>query len=363
MEKAGNPVRLAYIISITFHAVLALALVTVRFYYPAQKPESRLDLYLISALAAAPEPIETESPASDAVNMPSPPEPERSETVSSSAGTTAPSAGESAAAQQSALPELAEEIPLVSESGDVEIPVTPHRFTPFADGDFSRPYADSSYLTPFQKGEILFEGMPYALHPSWKPRKGAEPVRPEDATDERREFDGEMMGIQMNGPLALIPGVKHIGKSILWDIQDANHQDHVDDMRRTMFATVNERDVRFLILMWRDGLLDLISLSRRDRTFLAAIPADRPQTNKSYLRTMYNKGLADELQVGGRVVFRATFPRTEVLSVLCYGAYDSLRVPEPESRLKLVDLITACYNPALSEIVIPDSLTFSTSDR
>ena len=228
----------------------------------------------------------------------------------------------------------------------------PYRFTPFADGDFRRPYADSSGVSPFERGAVLFEGEPWELRPSWIPEEDV-PLSSEEATDERRKFTPELFGIHMDGPLGIIPFMVYAGKIIALDFREGDHPEKVARMRDSRFAGVTERDIRFMILVWREGLLDPVAMTRRDRLFVECCPETPPRTHARYLWFMYRRGLVDALVVGGRMVFRAAFPRDEMLSVLSAEAYGG---DDTEERFGLARLILACYDHTAVAVAIPDSL-------
>jgi len=337
-------------LSLVFHAVLAVVFIFIRFERPA-RDTGLVELFLYESPADTPAvpqaPAGSRRPERQAVELA-----ERRAVVT-------PAAPDVAAPEPS--PSATVDLPAVRQPDRPAEPILkrpphPRRFTPYADGDMSRPYADSSGMSPFERGETLFEGTPYALRPSSQVETEPAPVPPEEARDERRTFRDEMLGVRMTGPLMLIPGAIHAAKSLVRGFRDREHRNRIEEMRRNHLAGITERDVRFLILMWRDGLLDPAALSRRDRLFLGGSPPAEPETNAASLGSMYDRGLADVLQVGGRIVFRATFSKAEVIPALCQGEFGDDRSPASDERLRFVELIQSCFDPVTGTVAVPDSL-------
>ncbi len=360
------------IVSILFHCLLAAFFIMFRF--ESEQPPAIVyhELFLSSIIDSPAVDVPALTPPAEEIDIPesSPQNPIDTHALPELSPATGDPQTESypAQANNNDLTQEHAANPPTEPSHNIE-PDSPQEkvFTPWEDGDLTRAYADtsliaranadSSNLTAFQRGLTLFEGTPYALRPSGRKAKtNSKGLPPEEYRDERRDFEPDIFGIPAGGLLAVFPVIKHAGKSIVWDIQDGAHQGQVDDMLRTHFASISEKDVRFLILMWRDGLLDFLRMSRDDRIFIASAGAQKAETSQSYLTGMYQRGLADGLKVEGRLVFRAAFPRDTVLTNLETAAADTAEY-DMNTRMRLAKLITVCYDPTLRKIIIPDSLS------
>jgi hypothetical protein len=123
------------------------------------------------------------------------------------------------------------------------------------------------------------------------------------------------------------------------------------------YAGLTEKDVRFLILVWRDGLLDTDKLSKKDRTFLAEAnsPESEIMLNKDYLRSMEKRGLVTSLVTGGRLVFRANFTRASIFESL---VYKRIQTDESENTIlldTLIELFHVYSDSTTTDITVPDN--------
>ena len=227
-------------------------------------------------------------------------------------------------------------------------------FTPLANGKPIPLPTRTEALSPFQRGETLFPGTPIELKPSGSADDKHLTVPPEKVSDERRRFSGEIMGVKMDGPLLLVPGAIHFARSVKWGFRDLFSRRNLKLIREKRFAGITEKDVRFLILIWRDGLLDPQKLSPHDRLFLSKSRGEKIQTNKACLERMSIRGLTTSLMVNGHVVFRTNVSRDEMLSVLSMETADTEKQIENEMCLRYIELIATCYDTGKKTAVIPE---------
>ena len=227
-------------------------------------------------------------------------------------------------------------------------------FTPLANGKPMPLPTRTEPLSPFQRGETLFPGTPIEMKPSGSTDDKSPAIPPEKASDERRRFSGEIMGVKMDGPLLLVPGAIHFTRSVKWKFRDLFSRRNLKLIRKKRFAGITEKDLRFLILIWRDGLLDPQKLSPLDRIFLSKSRGEKIQTNRACLERMSIRGLTTSLMVDSHVVFRTNVSRDEMLSVLSMETVDNEKQIENKMFLRYIELIVACYDTGKKTVVIPE---------
>jgi len=178
----------------------------------------------------------------------------------------------------------------------------------------------------------------------------------EDIKDERKIFRTDIFGIPLGGIGALPVHLgRHAAKSLVWKIQDIFKERRIEEARNSNFTIITEKDLRFMILLWQDGLLNPHKLSRNDRLFIVDVKqnTDEVMTHKMYLLGMEKRGLVSSLVVTGDLVFRAHFSRSEVLDSFFF-AYGNINVPdEKDSINKYIQLITSCYDSSKDKVIIP----------
>ena len=177
----------------------------------------------------------------------------------------------------------------------------------------------------------------------------------EDIKDERRKFDDTIGGFQMIGPLAFVPLLgRHLPKSIIWKIQDISKRRKIIEIKKNNFNNLNEKELRLMILTWRDGLLNPFKLSKRDRSFLAESKSDKIMTNKKYLDEMEKRGFVSSLLITGQIFYRANFSRLEILQSFIKAFCNIDEYNEKDTILKYIELINSCYDISKNKIIIPE---------
>lgn len=123
------------------------------------------------------------------------------------------------------------------------------------------------------------------------------PLEEKPPEDERRRYRTDLFGLPVGRGITLgvAPGTigmnalgllgtgQHLAKTIKWKFEDSARAKATDRVRRDSFLSLSEREVRFLVLLWREGRLDTDRLSRTDRDFLAKSPPDTPRTYRETL--------------------------------------------------------------------------------
>ena len=93
----------------------------------------------------------------------------------------------------------------------------------------------------------------------------------EKVNDLRREFRTDIFGIPLGGiPSIPIHLARNAPNFIKWKIRDFMKKRRINKMTEDHFTAVSEKDIRLMILVWRDGLLDTRKLSKSDREFISA---------------------------------------------------------------------------------------------
>ena len=196
----------------------------------------------------------------------------------------------------------------------------------------------------------------WLLFPKQQPEpEKIETIPVEEIKDERRRFRQDVFGIPLGG-IGVLPVHlgRHAAKSLVWKIQDIFKERRIEEARNSNFTLITEKDLRFMILLWRDGLLNPHKLSKNDILFIVDVKQNTYEvmTHKMYLLEMEKRGLVSSLVVDGDLVFRVNFSRSEVLDVLFF-AY-KLDVPdEKDSINEYIQLITSCYDSSKDKVIIP----------
>lgn len=178
---------------------------------------------------------------------------------------------------------------------------------------------------------------------------------PEAIKDERRRFKTDFFGIGVGGIGALPLHLgRHAAKRIVWKVQDKINKSKMEDLRNKNFRVVTEKELKFMILLWRDGLLDPFKLSQRDRLFLAESESDEIITHKKYLDKMEKRGFVSSLLVSGRILSRANFSRLEILHTFMKTFININESDEKNTTLKYIELINRYYDNSKKRVVIPE---------
>lgn len=196
----------------------------------------------------------------------------------------------------------------------------------------------------------------WVLFPKQQPEpEKIETIPVEEIKDERRRFRTDVLGIPLGGIVTLpIHLGRHAAKSLVWKIQDTFKERRIEATRNSNFTLITEKDLRFMILFWRDGLLDPRKLSRNDRLFIVDVKQNTYEvmTHEMYLLGMGKRGLVSSLVVDGVLVFRVNFSRSEVLDVLFF-AYKLDESDENDRINEYIQLITSCYDSSKDKVIIP----------
>jgi hypothetical protein len=180
------------------------------------------------------------------------------------------------------------------------------------------------------------------------------PLNEKSPEDERRRYRTDLFGLPVGRGIAIgvSPGSiginalgllgtgQHLVKSIKWKFEDSARAKATETVRGDNFISLGEREMRFLVLLWREGYLDTYRLSRADRDFLAKSPPETPQTYRDTLTAMERRGLATSLQINSRIVYKATFTRDEIVRTLAlrYKELDEEKQATVLRRLELVSV-------------------------
>lgn len=163
----------------------------------------------------------------------------------------------------------------------------------------------------------------------------------EEVEDERRKFKYDLLGIPIGGKgLAFGVGTgsifldvgsalnsgRHFLKSIVWKIEDMVKEGRILTMRNSEFSRVTEKDIRFMILLWKYDRVDPGRIPHKDRLFIAKAESSEIMPHFKYFDSMEKRGLASSLKKKGRLVYKANFTREEILHTLVY-AYNAIKQP------------------------------------
>ena len=241
----------------------------------------------------------------------------------------------------------------------------------FQEEPFFEKSADNSFqlTTPFQTfpdiGAVLVipvqdtlkQPDELAIFPK-NPKPEKKPVFTiKEPEDERRRFKKDFFGFELQS-IGFVP--LHIGrhavKSTVWKIGDIIKKKNSKKIRHERFATLNHKDVRMLILLWRDERIDPRKLSKKDRLFIAEKSSGKTMTHASYLSDMEKRGIVTSLMVSGRIVFKTNFSRDEVLHSLVnvYSSRDI--VAENDSVFSYIKLINNGYDSSKKKIIVPETI-------
>ncbi|MFC1551678.1 hypothetical protein ACFL6P_03830 [Candidatus Latescibacterota bacterium] len=179
----------------------------------------------------------------------------------------------------------------------------------------------------------------------------------EKVKDERRELKTDIFGI----PLAkhvhpdVIVLARNIPNFITWKIQDIIKKRRIEKMMTAHFTTFSEKDLRLMILVWRDGLLDTRKLSKSDREFILGDNngVSEIMTHATYLLEMEKRGIVSSLIYENNLVFRANFTRDAVLESLAYERMNGENSNKFAVLDALIGLIQAHGDSTKTEIAIP----------
>ncbi|MCE5252059.1 hypothetical protein LLG96_17785 [bacterium] len=176
--------------------------------------------------------------------------------------------------------------------------------------------------------------------------------------DERRNFSGKFLGlpIPLGGPVGLVLlTAQHATKRLFWAGKDRLKKRKTEEIREQQYIMLDERGLRFLIVLWRDGLVYPERLSHTDRVFLwEGVPSGEPlMTNRAYLESMEEQGLVTSLKKGGIIRFRSNITRDEVLHTLSITMPTAVSETEQETFLRYIELIDRCYDFRKQRVVIP----------
>jgi len=163
----------------------------------------------------------------------------------------------------------------------------------------------------------------------------------DEVEDERRKFKTDLLGIPIGGKgLAFgvgpgsiyldVGGVlnsgRHFLKSIVWKIEDMVNEGRIQTMRNSEFSQVTEKDIRFMVLLWKYDRFDPGRIQHKDRLFIAKAESNEIMPHFRYLDSMEKRGLASSLKKKGRLVYKANFTREEILHTFVY-AYNAIKQP------------------------------------
>ncbi|MFC1540901.1 hypothetical protein ACFL50_00445 [Candidatus Latescibacterota bacterium] len=177
----------------------------------------------------------------------------------------------------------------------------------------------------------------------------------EKVRDKRREFKTSFFGIHLDGiPSIPIHLARNAPNFIKWKIKDIMKKRRVNEMTENNFTTISEKDLRLLILVWRDGLLDTHKLSKEDREFIHEAQTDDSEimTHETYLLGMEKRGLVSSLVFDDNLVFRANFTRNEVLEAFINASESTADEDKNISLNTVIELINAYGDSTTSEITI-----------
>ena len=163
----------------------------------------------------------------------------------------------------------------------------------------------------------------------------------DEVEDERRKFKYDLLGIPIGGKglaFGVGPGSifldvggalnsgRHFLKSVVWKIEDMVKEGRIQTMRDSEFSRVTEKDIRFMIVLWKYDRVDPRRIPHKDRLFIAKAESNEIMPHFKYLDSMENRGLASSLKKKGRLVYKANFTREEILHTFVY-AYNAIQDP------------------------------------
>lgn len=190
---------------------------------------------------------------------------------------------------------------------------------------------------------------------------GEKPERPADTwnmEDDRRLVRRDIMkspGGGNIGNLLAIPLI--IGKHVIGKGRDFLKKRKIARARKNAFtySLLDEKSLRLMILLWRDGSIDPDRLSLSDRKFVSRTTerSAQAQTHRSLCKRMEKNGLVTSSKVSGRTVFSPAVTRNEVLYALQSRLVIVVNNNEIEMLGRYIALQESCYDHIHRTIVIP----------
>ena len=172
----------------------------------------------------------------------------------------------------------------------------------------------------------------------------------------RRDVMEAPEGGDIAGLILAVPVL--IGKHIVGKGIDFLARRKKNNLRNNISDLIDEKSLRFLILMWRDSFVNPDLLSRSDRLFISrsATSDGVKQRHRLYLNSMKKKGLVKEIKSSGQTLYGAALTRNEMLRDL----NKVLRQAEYETDRKIIQsyisLIENCYDMINNRVSIPESM-------
>lgn len=177
---------------------------------------------------------------------------------------------------------------------------------------------------------------------------------PEKVKDERQRFRTDIFGIETGGLVTLpVQAVRHTAKSIVWKIRDYRRGERLKEILNAGTPVLSLKDIRILILVWRDGLLDPRLLTKADRAFVIRDLSGSSKSHKAYLSDMEYRGIVTSLVVSGHLVFRANIIHEEVMELLVEMAKTTDNCEDRDTLVAAIKLLADCFDPASGSITIP----------
>ena len=118
---------------------------------------------------------------------------------------------------------------------------------------------------------------------------------------------------------------------------------------------VSGPELRFLILLWRDGQIAPELLSHRDREFISGGGPTGAYSHRELLSRMEEDGLVVSIQKDDDVFYRAKCTRMEILQALSLHYSALLDSGKRDTILESIDLITRCTDLSSGRVFVPDA--------
>ncbi|MBN1294282.1 MAG: hypothetical protein JXB48_20775 [Candidatus Latescibacteria bacterium] len=147
-----------------------------------------------------------------------------------------------------------------------------------------------------------------------------------------------------------------IGKHIFGKGKDFLSKRKKNNTRNNITDLINDKSLRFMILMWRDDFINPDRLSQPDRIFISqSNNSDEPRLRHNlYLKTMKKKSLATGTKGSKQRLYGAAITRIEMLQLLNTVLTHSENEAEKMLINGYITLIENCYDIVNNRVYIPE---------